>query len=289
MSCHEMQIEGHKIVALSFNKERATVPIIFIHGITASVNSWVIGQVPVFEKFPWLSLGLPGHYPATFPPDLHAKDLTAEMMARILTTAIHKLVGEQPVILIGHSTGAFAALSIAAHTPDIARGVCSMAGFARGKWTGALGILQRLARFGSIGRAMFKASHKILASSRAMYKNAFKLYAVDRRAIYSQPGLKAFINLNYPDRKHLDANAMLHYFERMPDIDIGHLLPRITAPTLLLAGDSDPIVPPAQSRLIAAKVPNSELVSFKGVGHLPATERTREYHRIITDWVEKIA
>ncbi len=188
MSCHEMQIEGHKIVALSFNKERATVPIIFIHGITASVNSWTVGPVPVFEKFPWFSLSLPGHYPATFPPDLHAKDLTAEMMARILTTAIHKLVGERPVILIGHSTGAFAALAIAARTPDIARGVCSIAGFARGKWTGALRIQQQLARFGSIGRAMLKASFKIPVSSRAMYKNASKLYTVDRRAIDFQPG-----------------------------------------------------------------------------------------------------
>jgi pimeloyl-ACP methyl ester carboxylesterase len=37
---------------------------------------------------------------------------------------------------------------------------------------------------------------------------------------------------------------MLLYFRRMPDIDITPLLPRITAPTLALTGDADPIVRP---------------------------------------------
>ena len=78
------------------------------------------------------------------------------------------------------------------------------------------------------------------------------------------------------------------FFNRLPDIGISELLPNITSPTLALAGDSDPIVPPEQSRIIAESVPNGESVLLEGAGHLPMFERQDEYNRVITDWVEKI-
>ena len=81
---------------------------------------------------------------------------------------------------------------------------------------------------------------------------------------------------------------MLHYFSRMPDIDIVHLLPRITAPTLVLAGDRDPIVPPVQACLIAKTVPNAELVLVDGAGHVLGAERSAQYRRTVTEWMHKI-
>jgi pimeloyl-ACP methyl ester carboxylesterase len=56
-----------------------------------------------------------------------------------------------------------------------------------------------------------------------------------------------------------------------------------------LAGDSDPIVPPEQSQIIAERVPKGEKVLLKGSGHLPMIERQDEYNRVITDWVEKLS
>ena len=69
----------------------------------------------------------------------------------------------------------------------------------------------------------------------------------------------------------------------MPDIDIGELLPNITSPTLALAGENDPIVPPEQSRIIAERVPKGENVFLKGTGHLPMFEQQNEYDRVLTD------
>ncbi len=40
--------------------------------------------------------------PAAFPPGFRREDLTAEMIARVLTGAIRELVGDQLVMLIGH-------------------------------------------------------------------------------------------------------------------------------------------------------------------------------------------
>ena len=284
----EIDIGGHKIVAKVFNEDKTGIPVIFIHGITATIDFWEPVQTPIFKKnFRWYSLSLPGHYPALLPSEFHKESLTAEMIAQVLTDAIKELVDDQPVILAGHSTGGFAALNIAARNPELATGVISISGFAQGKWTGALGIFQKLARLGPIGRILFKMNFKILASNLWIYRTGVGLYAKDRKALFSNPNFKRVESIAYQGTKELDLNSLLPFFNRMPDIDIRELLPNITSPTLALAGENDPIVPPEQSRIIAERVPKGENVLLKGTGHLPMFERQNEYDRALTDWVEK--
>ena len=211
------------------------------------------------------------------------------MIAQVLTDAIKEFVDEQPVILAGHSTGGFAVLCIAAKNPEIAAGVISISGFAQGRWTGALGIFQKLARFGIIGRVLFKINFNILVSNPWIYRFGVGLYAKDRKALYSNSDFKTVADIAYKGTKELDLNSLLPFFNRMPDIDISELLPNITAPTLALAGDSAPIVPPQQSQIIAERVPKGEKVLLEGAGHLPMFERQNEYNRAITDWVEKLS
>ena len=190
--------------------------------------------------------------------------------------------------MAGHSTGGFAALSIAASKPEIAAGVISISGFAQGRWTGPLGIFQKLARFGLTGRLLFKINFNILASNRLIYRFGVGLYAKDRAALYANTDFNTVVDIAYQGSKKLDFNSLLPYFNRFPDIDITDRLSNITSPTLALAGYSDPIVPPEQSRIIAERVPKGEKVLLEGCGHLPMFERQDEYNRLITEWVAKI-
>ena len=287
-SSKEIDIGGHKIVARVFNEDKTGIPVIFIHGITATIDFWEPVQTSIFkENFRWYSLSLPGHYPAQLPIEFYNESVTADMMAQVLTDAIIELIDHQPVILAGHSTGGFAALNIASHKPEIAAGVISISGFAKGKWTGALGIFQKLARFGIIGRLLFKINFKILASNRGIYRIGVGLYAKDRKALYSNSDFKNVVEIAYKGTTEFDLNSLLPFFNRLPDIDISDQLSDITSPTLAITGDSDPIVPPEQSLLIAERVQKGEKVLLKGTGHLPMFERQDEYNRVITDWVRK--
>jgi len=45
-------------------------------------------------------------------------------------------------------------------------------------------------------------------------------------------------------------------------------LPLITAPTLVLTGDEDQIVPPANATVLSSAIPNAELSTIEGAGHL---------------------
>jgi pimeloyl-ACP methyl ester carboxylesterase len=285
---HEMRIKGHKLVALSFNADLSGTPIILLHGITSSVKSWVPEALPFFAGYgPCYALSLPGHYPAAFPLDFRQESLTAEMIAQVLTAAIHKLVGKQPVILVGHSTGGFAALAIAAYTPEIARCVISISGFAQGRWIGILGAYQRLARRGFLGKSIFKLTYRANRWPRAWFRASLRVYAADPRRLFAYPYLDTIVDNSLPYYRQLDLDAMVQYFAVMPDIDIGYWLPRITAPTLVLTGENDPIVPPAQSHLIAGKVSYASLEVIKGVGHMLMFEDHIEYQRIVGEWLQR--
>ena len=285
----EMLIEGHKLVAVSFNEDKPGHPIILLHGITSSVDSWISDELNLFtERGPCYALSLPGHYPATFPVDFQPGSLTVELIVHLLTAGIRNLVGNQPVILVGHSTGGFAALAIAAYTPDIARCVVSISGFAQGQWIGMLGVCQQLVRYGFIGKLLFKLTYKLNRCFRAGFRASLRLYTADSSRFTDYPHLETFIDNFLPNYRRLDLDAMVHYFTVMPNIDIISLLPNITAPTLVLTGDRDPIVPPAQAGLIAGEISCSNLEIMIGVGHLLMLEDRIQYQRIVRDWLNQL-
>lgn len=284
----QLPVDGHQLAAICLNPGASGEPVILLHGITSSIYAWAIQPPSVLAQGPCYSLSLPGHFPATFPKNLSLETLTAEMIAHVLIAAIRELVGDRPVTLIGHSTGGFAALAIAACAPALARRVISVSGFAQGRWTGVLGLYQKLVRSGAPGRAVYKAIYKLAGLSPALLQAAMRIYVADARAFYTDPGLPELMRSAYPAFKQLDLNAMIHYFGRMPEIDISDWLPRITAPTLVLTGDRDPTVLPAQARLIAQNIAHSSLVMLPGAGHLPFFERPVEYHRQVSDWLVQV-
>ncbi len=283
-----MQIDGHKLVALSFNPDTPGSPIILLHGITGSVGFWTPDQRSVFESHgPCYALSLPGHFPAAFPPGFRQESLTAEMMAHVLTAGIRELVGNQPVILVGYSTGGFAVLAVAALAPAVPRCAISISGFASGQWTGALGRFQRWVRRGSIGRLLFKLIYRSCRWPRAWFRASLRIHAADPHRFLAYPHLDAIVDGSLSNFRQLDLDAMAQYFAVMPDIDIEPLLTRITAPTLVLAGTNDPTVPPAQSHLIAENVPHAELAMLEEVGHVPMCEDHLAFRQVVGDWLQR--
>ena len=61
-------------------------------------------------------------------------------------------------------------------------------------------------------------------------------------------------------------------------------LAKIDAPTLLLWGETDELVPVRFGRAAAAAIPGSELVVLPGIGHIPSIEAPRDFVRILTDF-----
>jgi pimeloyl-ACP methyl ester carboxylesterase len=61
--------------------------------------------------------------------------------------------------------------------------------------------------------------------------------------------------------------------------DVADSLDRITAPTLIIHGDLDPLVPPANGAYLAAHITGARHIVYPGVGHIPIVERADDFNR----------
>ena len=113
-------------------------------------------------------------------------------------------------------------------------------------------------------------------------------YGNQSRRLFLEKNFGSVADIAYKGTRKLNLNSLLPYFNRLPDIDITELLPKITSPALALAGNKDPIVPPEQSKIIAERVSKGQNVLLEGAGHLPMLERQNEYNRAITNWIEEL-
>ncbi|MFF3482955.1 3-oxoadipate enol-lactonase [Streptomyces sp. NPDC002701] len=77
------------------------------------------------------------------------------------------------------------------------------------------------------------------------------------------------------DQRTADPDAYAACCDALAAFDLRASLPRIGAPTLLVAGREDPATPPAHLREIADAVPGAGLVEIPGASHLAPAERPR--------------
>ena len=61
-------------------------------------------------------------------------------------------------------------------------------------------------------------------------------------------------------------------------------LHRITAPTLVLTGAKDPIVPPINARILGARIPNATVRVVPDAGHLLLMDRAAESAKVISEF-----
>jgi len=62
-------------------------------------------------------------------------------------------------------------------------------------------------------------------------------------------------------------------------------LGRIQVPTLVICGEDDGMVPPENSRQLAAKIPGARLELIPQCGHLPMLEKPEEVARLVLDFL----
>ncbi len=274
-----------------YNQTAENLPLVFLHGITASVSFWERGMPEYVRKnHPWFSVSLPGHFPSTLADDLQIEQIDADFFCEALNAPLEKtLKDEQKAVLIGHSTGGFMALNYAARNPERVAGVVSIGGFVIGRWTGLEGNLQKLARGNFFQKTLFHLQISLMKLSPKIYRRAAGEYITDKTALYQSKVFEETLENTYPEiRKHTN-RAMYYLFHQIPLLDIMEAIPKITMPVLLMIGEKDPIIPLAHSLQLAEKLPNAEQHLFEDTGHLPFVERGEEFNQVLTDWLKRIS
>jgi pimeloyl-ACP methyl ester carboxylesterase len=278
-------INGHHIGVISGGEDRGGPPLILLHGITFTPHFWP-PNLPerLRETYRWFALSLPFHYPDRLEsrPD---ETVDAALFAKLLSGAIQSLVGDEPVVLIGHSLGGLAALSLAAHEPERVQSVVSICGIPDGKAEGLVGRWQRLARGGRTGRSLFRTVWKLIIASPGTLRLTLSLCAADRKAYFNSSKTHETLTAMYPDMCRHDPCALRYLLENLYHIDLAPLFPQIQAPTLVIAGERDFLVSHRRQYAIADAVPNSRLEFISGCGHMFFSERPDEIADLLDEWI----
>lgn len=67
--------------------------------------------------------------------------------------------------------------------------------------------------------------------------------------------------------------------------DVSDALKKITAPTLLVWGTHDKLVPVTVGQVVQQALPNARLQLIKNAGHVPMWDRPQEFNRIVLDFL----
>ncbi len=168
--------------------------------------------------------------------------------------------------VVGISLGGFAALHFALRHPDKLEKLVLVSTSAGGSThvSASPEILALLAPNPGMEvgeRAIYNYSHIMAAEYVAAHPEDMQRIAETAR--YRPPSMAAYM-------RQLRA-AFAH--------DVSDQLHRITAPTLVIHGDLDPLVPPANGANLAAKIAGARQVVYQGVGHIPIVERADDFNR----------
>lgn len=181
----------------------------------------------------------------------------------------------KPVVL-GSSFGGVVAMTYAAKYPEHPAGLILVSSMARFVLERTLAAFERLG--GKQARETAKAfwEHARADALPAYLECCLPLYTRKSRG----PEALQRVTFNLDVLLHVAGGAM-KTFDLRPDLHHVH------CPTLILAGEDDPITPPAASEEIAAALPAglARLVRFPGCGHEVVNDDPEGYLKLIGDFI----
>ena len=258
------EIDGHVVAADAHLRDDPRPPVVFLHGVMASVGvARELFVDPGTES--WIALSLPGHHPGRFPPGMPQAAIDAPLFGTLVEETLRRLLGDRRVVAAGWSTGGFAALNLAIRHPHRVAAVASLAGFASGRFTGLIGWMQWLALH-RLGRPALRAGLWTVGHVPPLHGAATRLLAGSVAAALAVP--RSVLVPMRDDFVRHEPEAIYAMLAALHGIDISDRLGEVSVPTWIAGGGRDPIIPVAETRRVAAAIPGAELRLYESGGHL---------------------
>lgn len=229
--------------------------VVLLHGWGSSLHTWDAWAEHLATTHRVVRIDLPGS--GLSPPD-PAHDYRDERSWSLLIALMDSL-GLQRTSLVGHSMGGRIAWTFAAHYPQRVDKLVLVApdGFASDGW--------------AYGQAM------AVPASMALMRHVLPkpLLRMHLQSAYARPeSLSAAVTTRYHDLL-LAPGARQALLDRLQQTVLPEpepLLRQIQAPTLLVWGEADAMIPPANGQDYLRAIGGSRWVSWPQVGHLPQEE-----------------
>lgn len=262
------------------------LPVVLAHGWTENHTYWVYEIRGLSSRgFRVVAYDLRGHGQSE-----GSGDYSIDRFGEDLEAVLERVVGEgQRALIVGHSLGAMSIAAWAEHH-DVERLVGAAALLNTG--VGDLLAEQLLLPLPKFAQALNRtiASHGFIGSRAPLPRFSTPIsHALLRRVAFgptASPAQVAFYErmlIGMPPRTRADVGIAIS------EIELYEALPRLTVPTIVLAGEKDRLTPPSHARRIAEMLPQLErLIILPDTGHMGPLERPREVTEALVELAEKI-
>ncbi len=266
-------------------------PMVLVHGLGGSKENWMLVAPQLAERgYRVLAPDLAG-FGAT---PLEGRESTLETNRRIVDAVI--AVGGGSAVLVGHSMGGLVAMMQAASNPaSVARLVLLDPAVPRARTSPMkplpTGLVKLLARRPGIGAAAAGAIAR-LEGPQNLIKNVMHQYCFDATRL--DPALvealvaveRARIARGRPYLGYMQAYRSMTACLDQKDAYDRDIAKRVAAPTLLVAGAVDVLVPTRLIRRLASQRPDWTYEEMPEVGHNPQMEAPARLVELVLSWLE---
>ena len=246
-------------------------PLVMIRGVGSNVDHWY-EQVPALsKKYQLLVFDNRGIARSSDPGgSLSIKDMAAD------TVALMEAVGIKKAHILGYSMGGMIAQELALAYPEKINGLVLVAT--------DCGISLRIKarpEYSGLFTEMIR-----LGTTEAKTAAAGCLFA--KRTFESRPDIierYAEVSLRFPaPQKMLEKQ-----WEAITRHDACDQLQNITAPTLVITGSEDVLIPPENSKVLAEQIPHAQVRFIDGGGHLFVVEQPQEFNDTVLDFLDGLS
>ncbi|MFO0975844.1 MAG: alpha/beta hydrolase [Planctomycetaceae bacterium] len=285
-------VAGQKTHTLRLRVTPSHTPIVYVHGIMATVDFWPLTLPEELRNYGGCSISLPNHSTrwvcgrdgstdaAASAPD--STPVTPDDFSRPIIQVIDEIYGGRPVRLVGWSTGGFAVLHAAAKYPEKVESVLSICGFARGKWAGGLGFFQWLAAR-AWSRWGLTHGFRLTRIRPQLFDNFMMPMCSVKKGSDIRSRAKAS-GLSLGMKTH-DLDRLTETMGQIRAFDISSSLESIRCPVQILGGDRDPVIPYSETQRLAQLIPQARLETLQGCGHLYFAEAPVESSECMARWL----
>jgi pimeloyl-ACP methyl ester carboxylesterase len=275
---HEVDLDGARIhVRTTPTDHDAAEQAVFVHGLGGSALNWTDLAALLCDRLAIDALDLPGHGRSggvgkrAYTPAAHAK-VVIDYIERYRSGPVH---------LVGNSMGGAVSILVAAQRPDLVRTLTLISPAVPDNRIRVFPLRNdpRMALLAVpvLGEYLMQQFSKRYAPE-ARVKGTIALCFADRSRFSQQRMDEAVAEARERLDKPWASSAFLRSMRSLATSQILRgrsgwaTLRRITAPTLVLWGDTDRLVAPDLAPYVAAAIPDSRLLVFDDIGHTAMME-----------------
>ncbi|HYH59687.1 MAG TPA: alpha/beta hydrolase [Thermoleophilaceae bacterium] len=251
----------------------AEPPIVFIHGLSGCWQNW-LENLPYFaQKRRCVAMDLPGFGHS----DMPGEKISIRGYARHVDALCEQLeLGR--CIIVGNSMGGFVAAEVGIRHSERVERACLVA-------AAGISITNLRRRPLLTGARMLGALGATSASQSRIMVSRPRLRWTFTNFVFRHPSRIA-PDLMFEQVMGAGKPGFVDALDALTSYDFRDRLPDIEAPTLIVWGEHDMLVPVEDAHEFERLIPQSRTVILDDTGHVPMLERPRKFNELLEELIE---